>query len=68
MARKCDFDNKSGDKGVSYEELVDSYEELCARSEEVIGQLQAEKNKLLSANSDRQNEVTLLSSKLEKYN
>jgi hypothetical protein len=32
----------------------------------VIAQLQAEKNTLLSANSDRQNEVTLLSSKLKK--
>jgi len=55
--------------------LVDSYKEFCVKSDEVIktgekqkriiAHLQAEKNKLLSTNSDLQNEVTLLSSNLE---
>ena len=63
------------EEGVSYDELVDSYKELCVRSEEVIkigenhkriiAQLRAEKNKLLSTNSDLHNEVTLLSFKLK---
>jgi len=69
-------DEESSDGELTYEELANSYKELCARSVEMIklemehkritAQLQAEKNKLLSANSDLQNEVTLLSSKLEK--
>jgi len=70
------FDEELSYGELTYEELDNSYKELCARSVEVIksemehmritAQLQAEKNKLLSANSDLQNEVTLLSSKLEK--
>lgn len=46
---------------LTYEELANSYQELHARSEEVIAQLLAEKNKLVSAKSNLQNEVTLLS-------
>ena len=66
LTRRFESDNESSDEGISYAELVESFKELHTRSEEVITQLLAEKNKLLLANSDRQNEVTLLSSKLEK--
>ena len=39
---RCESDEGSCDKEVSYEELVDSNKELCARSEEVckIGEKQ----------------------------
>jgi hypothetical protein len=63
---------------VSYEELVSSYKELYARNEEickkevkqkrVIAQQQAEIEKLLSTVSGLQDEVTLLTSKLENLN
>ena len=55
--------------------MLDSYKELCAISEEVcktgeehkriLAQLQDEKEKLLSTNSELQGKVTLLTSKLE---
>ena len=72
---RYESDEDSCDEDVSYEELVASYKKLCFRSEEVcnigeeqkriIAQLQAEKEKLLSTVTDLENEVTLLSSKLE---
>jgi len=72
---RCEFDEDSCDEDVPYEELADSYKELYARSEEVckiwekqkriIAQLQLEKEKLLCSISGFQNEVNLLSSKLE---
>jgi len=72
LTRRYESHEEYGHEGVSCKEFVDSYKELCVRNEEVIKseekqkriivQLQVEKNKLLSANSDLQNEVTLLSS------
>jgi hypothetical protein len=65
--RRYMSDEESSDDGeLTYEELAASCKELYTRSKEVIAQLLAEKNKLVSAKSDLQNEVTLLSSKLEK--
>jgi hypothetical protein len=72
LTGRYDSGEESSDQELTYEELVASYKELCTRSVEVIksekehkritAQLQAEKNKLLSANSELQNEVTLQSS------
>jgi len=66
LTGRYDSDEESSDERVSYKELTESFKELHARSEEVIARLLVEKNKLLSANYGCQNEVTLLSSKLEK--
>jgi len=72
---RCESNEDSWIEDVSYEELTDSYKELCTRSEEVckigekqkriITQLQAEEEKQLSTISSLQNEVTLLSSKVQ---
>jgi len=67
LTGRCEYDEESIDDGeLTYEELAASCKELYTRSEEVMAQLVAEKNKLVSAKPDIQNEVTLLSSKLEK--
>ena len=67
IQRRYESDEESSDDGeLTYEEPAASCKELYTRSKEVIAQLLAEKNKLVSAISDLQNEVTLLSSKLEK--
>lgn len=62
--RRCESNEDSCDQDISYDELVDSYKELCARSEEVckirekqkriIAQLHAEKDKILSTISGLQ--------------
>ncbi|XP_050896014.1 uncharacterized protein LOC127102712 [Lathyrus oleraceus] len=67
-------DEDSCDEELFYEELVAAYRELCIRSEEVcllgekqkkiISQLQAEKEGFQFTISELQNEVILLSSKL----
>jgi hypothetical protein len=67
LTGRYESDNESSDEGISYEELYDSYKELFVISEEVIAQMLVENNKKLSANSDLQNEVILLSSELEKH-
>jgi hypothetical protein len=68
-------DDESCDEDISYEELAsvaNSYIELCVRSEEVckkqkriITQLHAEKSELLSTISSLNDEVSLLTSKLD---
>jgi len=60
---------------VSYEELVDSYKKVCVKSEEIcqvgenqkkiIANLRFEKEKPISTISALQNEVTLLTFKLD---
>jgi len=47
LTGRYESDNESSDEEVSYEELYDSYKELFVKSEEVITQLLAEKNKQL---------------------
>lgn len=74
LTGRYESDEDSCDKELSYEELADSYRELCIRSEEVcllgekhkkiISQLQAEKEGFQFTIFDLQNEVILLSSKL----
>jgi hypothetical protein len=76
LVGRCKSDEESDDEEATYEELLESFKNLYAKSVEVIkegdeqkriiAQLQTEKNKLVSTKSDLQNEVTLLSSKLEK--
>jgi hypothetical protein len=75
LTRICMSDTESCDEDVSYEELAsvaNSYRELCVRSEEVckkqkriITQLHAEKSELLSTISSLNDEVSLLTSKLD---
>lgn len=70
---RWEFDEYSSD--VSYEKLATSYKELCVRIEEVcekwekhkriITQIQAEKERFLSTIYGLQDEITLLTSKLE---
>ncbi|CAJ2633234.1 uncharacterized protein LOC123890825 [Trifolium pratense] len=70
----CTSDNESCDEELTYEELADSYKELCLKSEEVcrilekqkktIAQLQAERYDNLSKISELNKEVTELNSHL----
>jgi hypothetical protein len=75
LTKIYDSDEDSDCEELTFEELVESYKELCLRREEVcklredqkktIAQLQAEKVEHLSIISDLKKEVVLLNSRIE---